>query len=543
VSSLRPTGDGSRRLRLLVVSLGGIALVAFVVGLLSGASAGDADRAAVRSFASEWRRGDYAAMYTHLTKAAQRRTSAAAFAAAYRAAAVTATLHEIVPGRASAPSHGAVELPVLGRTRLFGAVRRTIRVKVADGRIDWSGELVFPGLRPGEALSARLSAPPRAALLARDGAPLARGRARTSTLGPVATEVVGQIGPPPPGARVAGFPAGTPVGLSGLERIFESRLAGTPGGRLLAGSRVLAHTRPHRGASVRTSISPSLERAAIAALAGRSGGIAALDPRTGQVLALAGLAFSGLQPPGSTFKIVTVTAALEAHATSLRSVYPVRTGAVLEGRTLSNANGESCGGNLVHSFAESCNSVFAPLGAKVGARRLVATAERYGFNRDPGIPGVATSSIPPAGSLQGELAVGSSAIGQGQVQATALQMATIAAAIGDRGRRPRPTFLARAHGTFDRATSRGVASKVDLLMRAVVASGTGTAAKIPGVVVAGKTGTAELGPGLGTDAWFVANAPARRPRITVGVLLIKAGAGGAAAAPAARIVLQAGLRR
>jgi cell division protein FtsI/penicillin-binding protein 2 len=333
------------------------------------------------------------------------------------------------------------------------------------------------------------------------------------------------------------------VGVSGLERIFESRLAGTPGGALVAGTRTLAHTRPHRAPAVRTSISPSLERAAIAALGGRLGGAAIIDPRNGQVLALAGLAFSALQPPGSTFKIVTVTAALEARATTLRSTYPVRTAAVLEGRTLENAHGESCGGTLVQSFAKSCNSVFAPLGARVGAARLVATAERFGFNRDPGIPGMATSTIPPAADLSGELDVGSSAIGQGRDQATTLQMTTVAAAIGEHGRRPRPTLLAGSRGHFDRVTSRGIARKVDLLMRAVVAGGTGTAASVPGVTVAGKTGTAELGPTGGTDAWFVAYAPARRPRVAVGVLLVKAGAGGDAAAPAARGLLVAGLKR
>ncbi|MEA2392044.1 MAG: penicillin-binding protein [Solirubrobacteraceae bacterium] len=547
MSSLRSTEDGRRRLRLLAVGLVIAGAVAFVAGLVAGAGGGDADRRAARSFLAAWQRSDYPAMYALIPKSAQEATPLPAFAADYRAAAATATLRAIVPGLAAAPRGGSVVVRVVARTRLFGSVRRTMRLPVKEGRIVWSPQLVFPGLRPGERLSARLTAPPRATLLARDGSVLARGADRSSALGPVAAEVVGRLGPAPPDVqsarRNAGFPASSPAGLSGLERIFETRLAGTPGGQLLAGSRELASVAPHRAPAVRTSISPSLERAAIAGLGGRLGGAALIDPRNGQVLALAGLAFSALQPPGSTFKIVTVTAALEAHATTLKSVYPVRTAAVLDGRTLENANGESCGGTLVQSFAQSCNSVFAPLGVRVGARHLVATAERFGFNRDPAIAGVATSSIPPASTISGELDLGSSAIGQGRVQATALQMATVAAAIGDHGRRPRPTFLARAHGRFDRVTSPAIARRVDQLMRAVVTGGTGTAASIPGVTVAGKTGTAELGPSGGTDAWFVAYAPARRPRIAVGVLLVKAGAGGDAAAPVAREMLVAGLKR
>jgi cell division protein FtsI/penicillin-binding protein 2 len=531
---------------MLLAAAGAAALVAFVVGLIAGAGHGEDDRHAGERFVKAWERGDYRTMYAQLAVAQRRQLSLQTFTSAYRVAAATATLRSLAAGRARSPRGGVVAVPVTARTRAFGVVRQPLRLPVSDGHVRWSGELVFPGLRAGERLTSRLAVPRRAALLARNGTPLAEGPARSSPLGPVAAQVVGELGPAPPDERAArqaaGFPADTPVGISGLERILESRLAGVPGGTLLAGTRVLAHTSPRPARAVRTSISPGIERAAIAALAGRLGGAAAIDPRTGEVLALAGLAFSGLQPPGSTFKIVTVTAALEAHVTTLRSVYPVRTGAVLEGRTLSNANGESCGGNLVHSFAESCNSVFAPLGVRVGAARLVATAERFGFNKPNGIAGAAISTIPPATQLVGALNVGSSAIGQGQVQATALHMSTVAATIGERGRRPRLTFLAGAHAGFERATSPGIAAKVGRLMRAVVTGGTGTAANIPGVPVAGKTGTAELGTS-GTDAWFVAYAPASRPRIAVGVLLVKAGAGGQAAAPAAKTMLLAGLRR
>ena len=171
------------------------------------------------------------------------------------------------------------------------------------------------------------------------------------------------------------------------------------------------------------------------------------------------------------------------------------TKATLEGVDLDNANGESCGGTFVESFAESCNSVFAPLGAQLGARRLVDVAERFGFNRDPGVPGAAMSTIPAAEEIGDDLAVGSSAIGQGRVQATALEMAIVAATIGRRGLRPRPTFdfdAATAGSPTVRATKARTARTVERLMLAVVRNGTGVAAAIPGVAVAGKTGTAEL---------------------------------------------------
>src|SRR5581483_10797115 len=100
------------------------------------------------------------------------------------------------------------------------------------------------------------------------------------------------------------------------------------------------------------------------------------------------------------------------------TMFPYATYATLDGVTLNNANGENCGGSLETAFAVSCNSVFTPLGVKLGAPRLVATAERFGFNRDPGVPGAARSSLPAADAIQGELAVGSTAIGQGEVLAT-----------------------------------------------------------------------------------------------------------------------------
>jgi cell division protein FtsI/penicillin-binding protein 2 len=344
------------------------------------------------------------------------------------------------------------------------------------------------------------------------------------------------------------------VGVSGIELALESRLAGTPGGELLAGSRVLATSRPQPATAVRTTIDAAIQRAAFAALGGRLGGVVVLRPRDGQVLALAGIGSSDLQPPGSTFKMITVTGVLEARLANPRTRFPVQTATTIEGRRLENANGESCGGTLAESFAQSCNSVFAPLGAKLGAKRLVDVAERFGFNRPPGLPGAATSKIPHA--IPDALATGSSAIGQYQVEATALQMAIVAATIANGGRRPQPTFELHAQPKLTTATNPAVARTVRQLMIGVVRHGTGTAAAIPGVTVAGKTGTAELkttdtssskGPSqanpANTDAWFAAFAPARRPRVAMAVLLVKAGAGKDTAAPAAHGVLVSALKR
>jgi cell division protein FtsI/penicillin-binding protein 2 len=331
---------------------------------------------------------------------------------------------------------------------------------------------------------------------------------------------------------------------------------------LRAGGRLLATSRPRAGHTVRTTIDPDVQRAAVTALAGRYGGITAVRPRDGAVLAMAGLASSAPQPPGSVFKIVTLTGALQAHTTRPSATFPVQTSATLEGVELQNAHGESCGGTLMTAFAKSCNSVFAPLGVALGAKQLVATAERFGFNEDPGIAGAARATIPAASEIGDDLAVGSTAIGQGKVLATPLTMALAAAAIGEGGRRPRPTFLRGARRPTVQATTPAVARTVTRAMRGVVTSGTGVGANIPGVRVAGKTGTAELRSTVSqdpepvdpsqppveedttdTDAWFAAFAPMHNPRIAVCVLLVAQGAGGETAAPAARVVLESALRR
>ena len=302
------------------------------------------------------------------------------------------------------------------------------------------------------------------------------------------------------------------------------------------------------GRPVRTTIRPSLQAAATAALGDRLGGVAVLRPRNGAVLALAGLAVSAPQPPGSTFKILTLAAALDAGLTSPSETFPVRTAATLEGVPVRNAGDEACGGTLTQSFAHSCNSVFAPLGARLGARRLVRYAEAFGFNEKLPIAAAKPSTIPPAAELEDDLAVGASAIGQDRDLATPLVMASVGATIATGGVRARPRLLRRQAVARTRVVRRRVAGQVRDMMVEVVRGGTGVAAALPGVEVAGKTGTAELVPTAdgasdpaNTDAWFVAFAPAGAPRVAVAVMLVGAGQGGASAAPIAREVLAAAL--
>jgi peptidoglycan glycosyltransferase len=547
------------------VPLTAVAVVAFGAGIVIALAPGRAERQMVTRYVTAWSRGDYAAMYALLDARSRDRTSEPRFAAALRAAAGVATMSGLSHGKVGKRGGDTIPVPMRVSTRLFGTLRETLRVPLSGSgsgaSVRYSSVLLFPGLRGGERLTRQTSLARRGSLLASDGTPLAQGPDRSSPITDVASQIVGTLGPIPSdqAARyaAAGYPPDAKVGLDGLERVFQDRLAGTPGGTLLAGRRVLARTDPRAGRAVTTTINPAIERATVTAMAGRYAGIAVMNPRTGGLLALAGVAFSALQPPGSTMKIITATGALEAKIVTLSDTFPIQTSANLEGFNLQNANGEACGGTFLNAFAVSCNSVFAPLGAKLGGRRLVDIAERFGFNQPQTIAGAAESTIPSAATIGGDLAVGSSAIGQGKVQASALEMADVGATIAMGGRRPLPTLLAHQRPRFVHVVSRGVARQVQQMMIAVVAYGTGTAAAIPGVTVAGKTGTAELrnttapstdpnapppDSAKNTDAWFVGYAPVGKPRFVVGALFPEQGAGGATAAPAVHDVLVAALQ-
>jgi penicillin-binding protein A len=577
VKTLPTEVERRRRIVTRALPLTIIAIVAFALGASSGAS-GSPEKEAAERFGRAWAKGDFAAMYRELNDASRRSLSEGDFAKDYSEAAEIATLRHLDSGSARDPvnANGAtvVPLPVRADTVAFGAVEADVAVPYADGGIAWDPSLVFPGLEQGEHLENRIDLAPRAQILAGDGTPLAEGPAdaREHPIGSAAIDVTGEVGMADEEDVAAlarqGFPEGTPVGVSGLEQAFNARLAGRPGGSLLAvadeggSARIIAQAEPKSGAPVKTTIDPDLQVEAVSALAGRAGGVAVLDARSGDIRALAGQAFSAPQPPGSTFKTVTTTAALQKGVVSLDDEFEITDGANVGGRFISNANGELCGGTFREAFAESCNADFAPLGPKIGNDDFVETAERFGFNSPPTLYAakIVAEVEPPESTIPTEIGeevdLGVTAIGQGEVLATPLQMATVAQTIGNGGVREPTAVITnnklRPEAKPVRVMSKKVAGELTELMIGVVTEGTGYAAAIPEAQVAGKTGTAELGPKPGTegeeepaqikDAWFAAFAPAEGAKLAVGVLLIEAeAAGGEVAAPIAGQILSAGL--
>jgi penicillin-binding protein A len=358
--------------------------------------------------------------------------------------------------------------------------------------------------------------------------------------------------------------------------------------------------RPKRGASVVTTIDPKLQRTAAKALGSLPGGVVALDPRTGNVLAmyanptfdpnplasfnskvahaaqrqylhdaarpLLSRAFQELFPPGSTFKMVTAAAALE-NGLKPSTPFPNPPQLTLPQTThkLQNFGGEHCLGGapqitLAQAFQISCNVVFGEVGLRIGAKALVDQAMKFGFDQHvPFDVPWAEGSIPPAADFANALpAVAFSAIGQESVGANPLQMALVASAIANGGVEMAPRLVSQIRdpsgrvvkqfGTkvFGQPVSPSTAADLTAMMVSVVDAGTGTAAQIPGIKVAGKTGTAQ-NPSGKPHAWFVCFAPAQHPRIVVAVVVLNGGSlgsdatGGQVAAPIAKAVLEAAL--
>jgi penicillin-binding protein A len=554
-----------------------IATAAFVGGIVL---ASGPDAPAAERFLDAWERDDYAQMHSEITTEAQSKFPLEAFERTYADAAETATITALDAGDVSEGDDVAVAT-ISFDTHAFGALSGELSLPMSDDRVEWAPNLIYPGLDSNERLVRRTRAPARAAILAGDRTPLAKGPASARSLDPAAAAVVGEVGAPTreQGAELAarGFPPGTLTGLSGLELAWNDRLAGQPGGQLLAvaadeendlgGGRVIASSEPVPGEPVRTSIDPVLQQSAVAALGSLYGGVAVLDAKKGSVLALSGIAYSAPQPPGSTFKVITATGALDAGIVTPSDEFPVETSNSEIGREIPNAHDEACGGTFAVSFARSCNTVFAPLGAELGGEQLVETAEQFGFNSAPTLfdPAATAAVDPPASTIPASLSdsveTGESAIGQGRVLATPLAMASASQTIANGGTRM-PNAVARNTELQPDAkpvevTSKETAATMRNLMIGVVTEGTGVAAALPGIQVAGKTGTAELGPSalepgqeLGpgeeppqdTDAWFTAFAPAAEPKLAVAVMIVDSdGDGGTVAAPIARQVLATGL--
>lgn len=592
-----PRGRGRRRSaprRFAPLVAVAVLLVAGVVAylVLDARANRAAERDVAAAYVEAWTSKDYAAMHGDLGGTAAGRIDEARFVEIMRGALTTATATAITAGELERTDDG-FSVPIAVRTRLFGTLRGTLAIPLeGDGKeagVRWTRRMAFPGLRTGETISRTTEMPARADILARDGSTvLAGGADRTSDVPNIAGQVVGAVGPAneedAAQLRALGVPEGAKVGVSGLERILNPQLVGTPGGTLKAGDRTIAEVEPKKARAVRSSISIAVVKAAAAAQANApdASGTMVIDSRTGEVLGFQGFAWSALQPPGSTMKIVTAAAALEDGVAKTTTTYPRQTEAV--GYGIQNSNEESCGGTLVESFAHSCNSVFVPMGAKLGSKRLVEMAEKFGFNeKTTGIPGAQISTIPKASEMDDRQAA-VSAIGQGSVQATALQVALMTATIANGGRQPELTFLRTSRtAKTKRVISAKTAAAMRQLMTAVIADGTGESARvgISGVVTAGKTGTAELATtqgaqcdaeaaaraeqqqpdrvteapepvsacgnvdGKSTTAWMSAFAPSTRrggvDPVAVGVLRARNFQGGGTAAPVARQVLTAAL--
>jgi penicillin-binding protein A len=349
------------------------------------------------------------------------------------------------------------------------------------------------------------------------------------------------------------------------------------------------------------TIQSGLQQLAAAELAGRDGAVVALAPKTGAVLALYSnpsydpsalashdqaveqkawdslannpgkplLAASYRQRffPGSTFKIITAATVYDHKPELANKAVPVLSGLVLPdtaGQVLHNFAGEACGGKLLELFTVSCDTGFGQLGLDLGGNNLADEAKAFGWDEPAplDLPGVAQSSFPAVATFfQNAGALAKSAIGQESVQAVPLTLALDAAGIANKGVIMTPHLLADVTNPQEqtvttyrprawlKATSPATAAKLTALMLSVVNSpdGTGVEARVPGVEVAGKTGTAQTG-GPYIEAWFVAFAPVQDPQIAVAVLVENQPPadeyqGGTIAAPIARAIIQSYLQK
>ncbi|MFN2525435.1 MAG: peptidoglycan D,D-transpeptidase FtsI family protein, partial [Actinomycetota bacterium] len=430
----------------------------------------------------------------------------------------------------------------------------------------WSEHSLLPGYAGG-ARRARFQTeyrwPRRAGIFDRDGRAIARGGIveRAYPFGLIGGTTVGHLEPLARGDVAAEAPhdAGDLVGASGLEAAFEERLAGTPRGvlRVVDGNgdaTVLGRIRPTPGRRARVTLDMDVQRAAEAAFGSTVGGAVVLDPSTGDLLAVVSSspfdpnnyvgvpdvepfnrALSGLYPPGSSLKVMTAAAALEERVMTPTTQL---TGPK-EYRGVRNfESGEFGTISFASALRESVNTAFAQVALELGPRRLKTYADGFGFNSPPSMELAAATSSFPFPEDEGDVMWG--AIGQAQVLATPLQMATIAATVANGGRRMEPRILTGASEEWIQLLKPETAATLRDLMEGVVESGTGVAAGIGGVSVAGKTGTAEVDVAgeRKNHAWFICFAPADTPRVAVAVVVELGGIGGRVAAPIARQILQ-----
>jgi penicillin-binding protein A len=384
----------------------------------------------------------------------------------------------------------------------------------------------------------------------------------------------------------------TNLGSTGVERFRSAALNGQTDTGLQA---ILDQLQGHhpRGQKVVTTLDPKAQRVAMEALGEHQGGIVALEPRSGAVTVMASspsfnpnvlkstagferLAHESSAPlvnratqfgyaPGSTFKVVTATAAIDSGKFTPESTVSGRNDVVVSGVPLQNDENENLGQiTLTEALAKSVNTVWAQVGERVGRVTMQRYMNRFGFDRKPRLdypPGEMSTS----GSYEGERLVpptspkvdlGRMSIGQDKLAVVPLQMAEVAAAVAADGTLMTPHLTSRIVNSEGQTVTRvkpsvqsvvmkrSTAADVRTMMEAVVNVGTGTSAQIPGVQVAGKTGTAETQIGTAiNNVWFIAFAPAADPRVAIAVTLKSVpGQGAAFAAPVARQVMEQLLR-
>ena len=403
-------------------------------------------------------------------------------------------------------------------------------------------------------------------------------------------------------AQVVGYSTG--VGnQTGLEQSLNDYLTGanTNLGNAIQQTLDRLGGQTVHGDKVVLTLRPALQRLALHDLAGRCGAVVALNPRTGAIYvmassptydqnlitrpngyarilkvrgtcgdssALVNNATAGLYPPGSTFKMVTAAAALDSGAYRPTSQFYDPGYCVEYGQHISNAgnpdqNGPEAFGNvtLAQGFEHSINSVFCKVGMHIGGEEILKYAKRFGFYSLPPLDTPPSERVPAGLYKNGRLwdprhsyqiDAGRLAFGQFNMLATPLQMALVGATIANHGVEAQPYLVQKIVGPNGSIVSRTsphmlgrpikpqTATELNQMMQLVVQGGTATNAQIPGVEVAGKTGTAELGLGNVYDAWFVSFAPANDPKVVVAVVVEKQanGFGASVAAPIAKDILE-----
>jgi peptidoglycan glycosyltransferase len=389
-------------------------------------------------------------------------------------------------------------------------------------------------------------------------------------------------------------------GTEGVERQYNDVLAGRTDGQRLQGLLNFLDERPNVG-NVTLTLRADLQAVAQQALAGRTGSVVALDPRTGAILAmysnpsydpnpLAGHDFEQVEAarqallaapgnpllvkpyqerylPGSSFKVVTTTAGLDTGTVTPETVYPPTSEYLPPGTTdpIENYGGTVCGGDLLEVFRRSCNTAFAQMGVDIGAEGMVRTAEAYGYNRTPPIdmPRPAQSSFPSVQDFRFDIPkLAQVSFGQNDNQITPLNLALVSAAVANGGVMMAPHVLGEVRDRDGNVSQRyqprpwqtatnnqATLAFLNRAMIEVVNNGTARCCMqlANGVQAAAKTGTAQLtrDPPR-SHAWITAFAPASAPRVAVAVIVnttpeVTAGTGGTIAGPIARQVLDAAL--